>query len=166
MRVALLGPITWRTPPDAYGPWEQVVSLLADGLAARGVDVTLFASLDSETSAELDGVCPHAYGADPDVDGRVWEAMHVAYCMARSREFDLVHSHLDWLPLAMIDLCRAPLVTTVHGFSSRRILPAYRTAAARGAGFVAISDADRVPDLPYLATIHHGIDLARFPFRP
>ena len=92
MRVALLGPITWRTPPDAYGPWEQVVSLLADGLAARGVDVTLFATLDSTTTAELDGVCPHPYGRDPDLDGRVWEAMHVAYCMARSGDFDLVHS--------------------------------------------------------------------------
>jgi glycosyltransferase involved in cell wall biosynthesis len=165
MRVALLGPITWRTPPDAYGPWEQVVSLLADGLAARGLDVTLFATLDSKTTAELDGVCPHPYGGDVDLDGRVWEAMHVAYCMARSGEFDLVHSHLDWLPLAMVDLCRAPLLTTVHGFSSPRILPAYRMAAARGARFVAISDADRVPDLPYLATVHHGIDLTQFPFR-
>ena len=61
MRVALLGPVAWRTPPHAYGPWEQVVWLLAEGLVARGVDVTLFATLDSQTSATLDGVCPTPY---------------------------------------------------------------------------------------------------------
>ena len=56
MRVALLGPVAWRTPPYHYGPWEQVTGLLAEGLTTRGVDVTLFATLDSVTSASLDGV--------------------------------------------------------------------------------------------------------------
>jgi len=163
--VALLGPVAWRTPPRAYGPWEQVVSLIAEGLVARGVDVTLFATLDSVTTARLDGVCPRPYGEDPDLDGRVWEALHVAHCLTRSGEFDLVHNHLDWLPLAMARLWRAPVLTTVHGFSSPRILPAYRAAARCGAAFVSISDADRSPDLPYVATVYHGIDLTKFPFR-
>ena len=166
MKVALLGPVTWRTPPEAYGPWEQIVSLLAEGLVAEGVDVTLFATLDSVTTAKLDGICPRPYGPESDMDGRVWESLHVAYCAERSGGFDLVHNHLDWLPLAMAGLFRAPLLTTVHGFSSDRIRPAYERAAALGARYVSISDADRAPGLPYLATIHHGIDISRFPFRP
>src|SRR4051794_36585016 len=161
MKTALLGPIAWRTPPRAYGPWEQVVSLLAEGLTARGVDVTLFATLDSQTKATLDGVCPLPYNEDPDLDGRVWEALHVAHCLARSGEFDLVHNNLDWLPLAMSHLCAAPMVTTVHGFSDPRILPAYRRSRS---AFVSISNADRAPELEYVATVHHGLDLGQFPF--
>lgn len=163
LKVALLGPIAWRTPPRHYGPWEQVTSLLAEGLTAGGVDVTLFATLDSITSGTLDGVCPTGYAEDPSLDGRVWEAMHVAHALGRSAEFDLVHSHLDWLPLAFADHCRAPLLTTVHGFSGAGILPAY--ARARSA-YVSISDADRSPELDYVATVHHGIDLGLLPFDP
>ncbi|MFC4591408.1 glycosyltransferase family 4 protein [Sphaerisporangium corydalis] len=161
MKVALLGPVAWRTPPRHYGPWEQITSLLAEGLTARGVDVTLFATLDSITSATLDGVCPHGYAEDPSLDGRVQEAMHVAHALSRSAEFDLVHNHLDWLPLAFAGHCRAPLLTTVHGFSGAGIKPAY--ARARSA-YVSISDADRDPGLDYVATVHHGIDLDSLPF--
>lgn len=163
LRVALLGPVAWRTPPRHYGPWEQVTGLLAEGLTARGVDVTLFATLDSITSGTLDGVCPTGYAEDPSLDGRVWEAMHVAYALGRSAGFDLVHNHLDWLPLAFADHCRAPLLTTVHGFSGAGILPAY--ARARSA-YVSISDADRSPELDYVATVHHGVDLGLLPFDP
>ena len=157
MRVALLGPIAWRTPPEHYGPWETIAGLLADGLAARGVDVTLFATLDSRTGAALDGVCPTGYGGDDTVDGRIWEALHVSHALSRSAEFDLVHNHLDWLPLAFSAHCRAPMVTTIHGFSDPKILPAY---AASSSAYVSISDSDRVPELDYCATVHHGIDLS------
>jgi glycosyltransferase involved in cell wall biosynthesis len=163
VKVALLGPVAWRTPPLHYGPWEQITSLLAEGLVARGVDVTLFATLDSITTASLDGVCPRGYADDPSVDGRVWEAMHVAHALSRSSEFDLVHNHLDWLPLAFADHCRAPLLTTVHGFSGAGILPAY--ACAKSA-YVSISDADRSADLDYVATVYHGVDFAGLPFDP
>jgi glycosyltransferase involved in cell wall biosynthesis len=163
VKVALLGPIAWRTPPHHYGPWERVTGLLAEGLVARGMDVTLFATLDSVTSATLDGVCPRGYADDPGVDGRVWEAMHVAHALARSAEFDLVHNHLDWLPLAFADHCRAPLLTTVHGFSGAGILPAYAKAKS---AYVSISDADRFAGLDYVATVPHGIDLEEFPFAP
>ena len=87
--------------------------------------------------------------------------MHVAHALARSAEFDLVHNHLDWLPLAFAAHCRAPLLTTIHGFSDAAILPAYRASSS---AFVSISDADRVPELDYLATIYHGIDLDALPF--
>jgi glycosyltransferase involved in cell wall biosynthesis len=162
LKVALLGPVAWRTPPRHYGPWEQVTSLLAEGLVARGVDVTLFATLDSLTRAKLDGVCATGYAETPTLDGRICEALHVAHALARSGEFDLVHNHLDWLPLAFAKHCAAPLVTTIHGFSGRAILPAYVNAAS--SYFVSISEADRAPELDYAATIHHGIDLEALPF--
>ena len=158
----MLAPIAWRTPPRHYGPWERVTSLLTEGLVARGVDVTLFATLDSVTSAVLDGVCPHGYAEDPELDGRVWEAIHVAHTLTRSGEFDLVHNQLDWLPLAFDRLCRAPMVTTIHGFSGAQILPAY---ARSRSSFVSISESDRSPELEYIATIHHGIDLDALPLR-
>ena len=163
MKVALLGPVAWRTPPRHYGPWELITSLLAEGLVARGVEVTLFATADSVTTAALDGPCPHGYAEDDTLDGRVYEALHVSYAFSRSAEFDLVHNHLDWLPLAFSRYCRAPLLTTIHGFSDRRILPAYQAAQS---AYVSISDADRVPELEYAATIHHGIDLNTVAFSP
>ena len=123
--------------------------------------MTLFATLDSVTTATLDGVCPHGYAEDPTMDGRVWEAMHVAHTFGRSAEFDLVHSHLDWLPLTFAAQCRAALLTTIHGFSGAGILPAYTRAASN---YVSISDADRSPDLEYTATVYHGIDFTELPF--
>ena len=162
MKVGLLGPVAWRTPPLHYGPWEQVTSLLAEGLVAKGVDVTLFATLDSQTAATLDGVCVSGYAENPSMDGRVWEALHVAHAIQRSGEFDLVHNHLDWLPLAFAAHVKAPLVTTIHGFSGRGILPAY--VNARASSYVSISNADRAPELDYVATVYHGIDLAALPF--
>ncbi|MCU7725552.1 glycosyltransferase family 4 protein [Actinoplanes sp. KI2] len=160
MKVALLGPIAWRTPPLHYGPWELITSLLAEGLTARGVDVTLFATLDSVTKAALDGVSPAGYEESPELDGRVWEALHVSHALSRSGEFDLVHNHLDWLPLAFSQHCAAPMLTTIHGFSGRHILPAYERG---NSAYVSISDSDRSPLLSYVGTVHHGIDLSTLP---
>ena len=156
----MLAPIAWRTPPLHYGPWELVTSLLTEGLVARGVDVTLFATQDSQTSAQLRGISPHGYAEDPSMDGRIWEAMHVANVLSESKNFDLVHNQLDWLPLAFAAQCAAPMVTTIHGFSGAGILPAYKQARSH---YVAISDADRSLDLEYIATIYHGVDLAQLP---
>ena len=150
MKVAILGSIAWRTPPRAYGPWERVAGLVASGLHDRGVDVTLFATLDSETPTKLDGVCPTGYAEDTTVDGRVWEALHVAHAFERSGEFDIVHNHLDWLPLAFEKLAHAPLVTTIHGFSGPTIMPVYQ---ASNSALVSISLADRAPGLDYVANV-------------
>ncbi len=164
MKIGMLAPVAWRTPPEHYGPWERVAGLLTEGLVSAGHDVTLFATGDSVTTATLDAVVPHGYAEDPALDGRVQEALHIAHALERSGEFDLVHSHLDWLPLAFAAAWRAPLVTTVHGFSGPAILPAYRAGLAvpGAAHLVAISDADRHPALDYTATVHHGIDLSEF----
>ncbi len=155
-----MGPIAWRTPPLHYGPWELITSLLAEGLTERGIDVTLFATLDSVTKAALDGVSPTGYEESADLDGRVWEALHVSHVLSRSGEFDLVHNHLDWLPLAFSRHCAAPLLTTIHGFSGPSIVPAYQRAAS---SYVAISDSDRSPLLSYVGTVHHGVDLTALP---
>jgi glycosyltransferase involved in cell wall biosynthesis len=162
MKLAMLAPIAWRTPPRHYGPWESVASLLTEGLVARGVDVTLFATLDSVTAANLDGLSPHGYAEDPAMDGRIWEALHVSYALERSGDFDLLHNHLDWLPLAFDRHAAAPMLTTIHGFSGPAILPAY---ARSRSSFVSISDSDRSDQLDYVATVHHGIDFSVLPFR-
>src|SRR5258708_30970123 len=161
MKLAMLAPIAWRTPPKHYGPWESIASLLTEGLVSRGVDVTLFATLDSVTAAALDGVCPHGYAEDAQLDGRVWEALHVSRALDRSGEFELVHNHLDLLPLAFGEHARAPMVTTIHGFSGAGILPAYTRSRS---AFVAISDSDRHAGLQYAATIRHAIDLGLLPY--
>lgn len=162
MKIAMLAPVAWRTPPRHYGPWERVTSLLTEGLVERGVDVTLFASSDSVTTATLEAIVPHGYAEDSSMDGRVWEALHVAHAIARSDEFDLVHNHLDWLPLAFAQQWRAPMVTTIHGFSGPGILPAYVAAQSN---YVSISDADRSSQLDYVATIPHGIDVRELEFQ-
>jgi glycosyltransferase involved in cell wall biosynthesis len=165
LRIAMLAPISWRTPPRHYGPWEQVTSLLTEALVARGVDVTLFATKDSITAARLDAVCPAPYSEDPAIDAKVWEMLHVAHVFEQAGQFDLIHNQADFVPLAFSRLIETPVVTTIHGFSSERILPAYKEYEAR-VHYIAISDADRHADLRYAATIHHGIPLQDFPFDP
>jgi glycosyltransferase involved in cell wall biosynthesis len=134
-------------------------------LVARGVDVTLFATLDSQTAGKLDGVCPTPYSEDPSIDAKVWEMLHIAHVFERANAFDLIHNQADFVPLAFSRLVETPVVTTIHGFSSERILPAFKAYEDR-VHYVAISNADRHPDLRYAATIHHGIRPEDFPFDP
>lgn len=163
MRIAMLSPIAWRTPPRHYGPWENVVSLLTEGLAARGLDVTLFATKDSETSAKLHAVCDRGYEEDKRIDPKVWECLHISECFEKADQFDLIHNHFDFLPLTYSGLVKTPVVATIHGFSSPKILPVYRKYNKR-VYYVSISHADRSPELTYIATVHHGIDLNHFTF--
>jgi glycosyltransferase involved in cell wall biosynthesis len=164
MRVAMLAPIAWPTPPRGYGPWEQVVATLTDALVALGVEVTLYATGDSNTRAELRSVVAHGYEEDHSYDIKVHEALHIARAFEEASEHDLLHNHFDFLPLAWSRVVDTPVVTTIHGFSSPRILPAYRAYDGH-VHYVAISDADRHPDLTYAATVHNGIDLDAFPYR-
>jgi glycosyltransferase involved in cell wall biosynthesis len=164
LRVGLLAPISWRVPPRHYGPWELFVSLLTEGLVARGVDVTLFATADSVTSARLVGTAPTGYSEDVTLDAKVWEALNVATAFEHADALDLLHNSADFLPLTYSRLVDTPMVTTIHGFASDATLPVYQAYADRSA-YVAISDADRHPALEYAATIHHGIDLSQFELR-
>ena len=165
LRVAVLAPVAWRVPPRHYGPWEQFASLLTEGLVARGVETTLFATADSATSGRLASVVPGGYAEDPGVDAKVAECLHIAHCFERAGEFDVIHNGFDFLPLTYSGLVDTPVLTTIHGFSSERILAVYERYDATTA-YIAISDADRHPALDYLATIHHGIDTAAFALHP
>ena len=161
LRVALLAPISWRVPPRRYGPWEQFASLLTEGLVERGVDVTLFATADSLTTARLVATAPTGYSEDAALHAKAWEGLHISAVFERAHEFDLIHNSFDFLPLTYSGLVDTPVVTTIHGFSSEGIVPVFEKYNRRGY-YVAISDADRHEKLDYVATIHHGIDLDAF----
>ncbi len=161
----MLAPIAWRTPPRHYGPWEQFASLLTEGLVAAGHDVTLFATADSVTTATLRGTAPTGWSEDSTIEPKVAECLHIAAVFERADEFDVIHNGFDFLPLTYSGLVDTPVITTIHGFSSPRIVPVYEQYDAT-THYVAISDADRHPALHYAATIHHGIDTDSFAVDP
>ena len=165
MRVAMLSPVAWRTPPRHYGPWELVTSLLTEGLVERGIDVTLFATADSLTQGRLEAVVERGWEETPGADAKVLEALHLSHFFERADEFDVLHNQFDFLPLSYSSLVKTPMVTTIHGFSSARIMPVYQKYNGHVA-YVSISDADRTPLLDYAATIYHGVDLNDFTFCP
>jgi len=163
-RVAILSPVAWRTPPRKYGAWETVAGNITEGLAARGWDVTLFATRDSETSAHLHAVVDKGYEEDSSIDPKVAEYLHISEVFEHAGEFDLIHSHYDFMALSYTRLVDTPVLTTIHGFSSPRIMPVYEKY--RDGYFVSISNSDRAPRLNYLATVYNGIDLSLYPFQP
>src|SRR6476660_8478804 len=162
-RIAVLSPIAWRTPPRQYGAWETVASNITEGLVVRGWDVTLFASRDSVTRARLHAVVDKGYEEDSSVDPKVAEYLHISEAFEHAGEFDLIHSHYDFMALTYTRLVRTPVLTTIHGFSSPQIMPLYEKY--RDGYFVSISDSDRAPALNYLATVYNGIELALYPFQ-
>jgi glycosyltransferase involved in cell wall biosynthesis len=162
-KIAVLSPVAWRTPPRQYGAWETVASNITEGLVARGWDVTLFATGDSITRARLHSVVEQGYEEDRSIDPKVAEYLHIAEAFEHAAEFDLIHSHYDFMALGYTRLVKTPVLTTIHGFSSPQIMPVYEKY--RDGNFVSISDADRSPALNYLATVYNGIDLTLYPQR-
>ena len=96
---------------------------------------------------------------------KVWECLHISELFEHADEYDIIHNHFDFLPLTYTGLTTTPVVTTIHGFSSPGILPVYKKYNGK-VFYVSISDADRSPDLDYIKTIHHGIDIKQFDFQP
>lgn len=164
MKIALLSPVAWRTPPRHYGPWEQVASNITEGMVERGIDVTLFATKDSITKGKLDGIIERGYEEDKEIDPKVAECLHIGYLMEKASEFDLIHNHFDFLPLTYSRLIKTPMVTTIHGFSSPKIIPVYKRYNPWN-NYVSISNADRSPELDYIATVYNGIDKSFFTLR-
>ncbi len=140
-----------------------MASNVTEGLIARGWDVTLFASGDSVTRAHLHAVLDRGYEEDSTVDSKVAEYLHISEVFEHAAEFDLIHSHYDFMPLSYTRLIKTPVLTTVHGFSSARIMPIYQKY--RDGYFVSVSDSDRAPGLNYLATVYNGIDLTLYPLQ-
>jgi glycosyltransferase involved in cell wall biosynthesis len=163
MKIAMLAPIAWRTPPRNYGPWEQVVSNLTEELVKRNIDVTLFATRDSETTAKLRSIVQKSYNEDKRSDPKVMECLHIGFAMEQAHEFDIIHNHFDFLPLTYSRLTPTPMLTTIHGFSSPKIIRAYSRYNSSGY-YVAISNSDRSDLLTYMATVYNGINPAQFTF--
>src|SRR4051812_4063176 len=94
-RIAVLSPVAWRTPPRQYGAWETVAGNITEGLVARGWDVTLFATGDSQTQARLHARVDRGYEEDRAVDPKVAEYLHISEVFDHAAEFDLIHSDYD-----------------------------------------------------------------------
>lgn len=163
MKIAVLSTVAWRTPPRHYGPWEQVASNLTEGLVSAGMEVTLFATGDSVTDADLAGVVEKGYAEQTDQDAKVLECLHISNLMERAGEFDLIHNHFDFLPLTYTGLINTPMITTIHGFSSERIVPVYQKYNHSN-HYISISNANRHPLLNYLGTVYNGLDTTAFDY--
>lgn len=163
MKVAVLSPVAWRTPPEHYGPWEQIAYNIATGIAKKGIDVTLFATKNSVAAIKTDGVIEKGYEEDKNVDAKVAECLHISYLMEQASSFDIIHNNFDFLPLTYSKLVRTPMLTTIHGFSSQKIIPVYKKYNDTSY-YVSISDADRSNELNYIATVYHGIQKEQFEF--
>ncbi|MET3978881.1 glycosyltransferase involved in cell wall biosynthesis [Mucilaginibacter sp. UYP25] len=163
MKAAILAPVAWRTPPRHYGPWEQVASNIAEGLIKLGVEVTLFATGDSITEGKLQSICKQGYEEDRTQDAKVLECLHISNLMEQADDFDIIHNNFDFLPLSYTGLIKTPVITTIHGFSSPRIIPVYKKYNSRG-HYVSISNADRSDELDYIATVYNGLDTKDFKF--
>jgi glycosyltransferase involved in cell wall biosynthesis len=163
MKIAILAPVAWRTPPIQYGPWEQVASNITEGLVNKGMQVTLFATGDSVTQARLEAVCAEPYAGNPGTDAKVNECLHISHLMEMAGEFDIIHNHFDFLPLTYSALVGTPMLTTIHGFSSPLILPVYEKYN-RCTHYASISNTNRHPALDYIATVYNGINTPDFSF--
>ena len=159
MRIAQIAPLTESVPPRLYGGTERVVSFLTEQLVAMGHDVTLFASGDSCTSAELAAVWPTALRFDASLrDAMAPHMLMMEQVCRRSDEFDVLHCHLDYWPFSLFSRQGTPFLTTLHG---RLDLPELRSVydSFPEAPLVSISDAQRapVPDANFIATVQHGL---------
>jgi glycosyltransferase involved in cell wall biosynthesis len=167
MRIAQIAPLWERVPPPAYGGIELVVGLLTDELVRRGHDVTLFASGDSVTLANLASVHPKALRLDSAIkEVAIYEWLHLSCLYERAHDFDLIHSHVGCLALPFASLVKTPTIHTLHGIFTPDNEKIY--SHARNQPYVSISNTQRKPDLGLncLATVYNGVDVDRFNFYP
>lgn len=172
MRIAVLAPPYLPVPPPLYGGTEKIVSLLTEGLVAHGHDVTLFASGDSKTTAKLSSMFPVALGNSGLTKGDIEKPLaHYHACYARASEFDVIHSHGQYLTYPEAVGLHTPVVFTLHGSfyegettkDKRKILQTYKHL-----NFVSISNNQRggMTDLNYVATVYNALDIAEYLFVP
>ena len=159
MRIAQVAPLMEAVPPKLYGGSERIVAHLCQELTALGHDVTLFASGDSIVDARLAPVWPQALRLDPSICDYLAPHMVMLEILAhRAEEFDVIHSHVDYLAYPLLRRLGVPFVTTLHG---RLDLPVLQRIydVFEDVPVVSISDAQRqpVPNANYVGTIHHGV---------
>ena len=167
MNIALLCPVWFPVPPEAYGGTERVVALLADGLVDAGHDVTLFASGDSRSRARVESIFQTA--PSEWIGHTYWEMQHLVYAIRRADEFDIVHDHTGLLGLAFGGLVDVPFCHTVHGplVGGPGRMYDEVTALAPKTKLISISLNQRKPkpDLPWIANCPNALDLSVYPFR-
>jgi glycosyltransferase involved in cell wall biosynthesis len=165
VRIAILSPVWFPVPPSGYGGIEWVVSLLADGLAQAGNEVTLFASGESSTKAELASVFLEAPSAEIGKTGP--ELRHALSCYERADEFDIVNDHSGPLAAALGGLVDTPVVHTVHGplvgLDGELYASLARVAPHVGLISVSVNQRQPQPDLPWVANCHNALDLDSYP---
>ena len=159
MRIAQIAPLHEAVPPKLYGGTERVVSFLTEELVALGHEVTLFASGDSETAAELEAVWPRALRLDPSIRDAIAPQMLLMEAVRRrADDFDVLHFHMDYWPFSLFSRQRTPFLTTVHG---RLDLAEYQPLydAFPNVPIVSISDSQRRPLLQanFVGTVYHGL---------
>jgi glycosyltransferase involved in cell wall biosynthesis len=165
VRIAQIAPPWFAVPPERYGGIEWVVALLADGLADRGHDTTLYASGGSKTRAKLVSIFEEPPGAQ--FIGDPWyDAVQSVSAYSDASSFDIVHDHSGLVGPAIGSLAGVPVVHTLHGPFTDKARRFYELLSGR-VWFVAISEAQRgfCPDLSYAGTVHNGIDVDLYPFR-
>jgi glycosyltransferase involved in cell wall biosynthesis len=159
MKIAQVAPLIEAVPPKLYGGTERVVAYLTDALVELGHEVTLFASGDSNTKAQLAPIWPRALRLDPSVhDYFAPLFMQLETVARRAHEFDIIHCHLDYFAYPMLRLLGIPSVTTLHGRLDLPELP-HLYKMFPETPVVSISDSQRepLPEANYVATIHHGL---------
>ena len=168
MHVAMVAPVIESVPPRQYGGTERVVSVLTEELVRRGHDVTLFASGDSQTTAELRSCCPRGLRLDREVHDYLPHSLYqLGEVYRRSDEFDLIHNHVDWIAFPFAGLVSTPTLTTVHGRLDLQIARAPYELFP-GQPLVSVSNSQRrpLPEGNWLATVYNGIELSHFQLRP
>ncbi len=168
MRIAVLAPVWFAVPPTGYGGIEWVVSLLADGLVDAGHEVTLFASGDSRTKANLVAVFPEAPSAQ--IGRTFWELRHALACYSRAEEFDVINDHTGMLGATLGATVSTPVVHTVHGPLSGPPGEIYEliSRVAPKVGLISISMNQRKPkpDLNWIANCPNALDFSVYPVKP
>jgi glycosyltransferase involved in cell wall biosynthesis len=168
VRVAILAPAWFAVPPTGYGGIEWVVSLLADGLAEAGHDVTLFASGDSKTKSKLAFVYSEA--PSRQIGRTFWELKHALACYARADEFDVINDHSGMLAATLGGTVSTPVVHTVHGPLDGEPGAIYEAISkvAPQVGLISISMNQRKPrpDLNWVANCHNALDFSVYPVKP
>lgn len=166
LKIAILSPIQWRTPPRKMGAWELVASTITEELVRRGHDVTLYASANSITGAKLRWVAPYPI-QEPEgtpLEEKLYTYLHSALVFEEADQYDIIHNNFDGYPLVFSKLVKTPVISTIHGFSSPQIKDLYMRYD--NTSYVSISYADRrnCPEMNWVANIYHGINVDKVPF--
>jgi glycosyltransferase involved in cell wall biosynthesis len=168
LRIAQVAPLFESVPPKGYGGTERVVSYLTEKLVELGHDVTLFATADSITTADLVPCCERGLRTESARTGwMVWHTVMLEKVFARASDFDVIHFHTDILHYPLARRCATPSLTTLHGrLDVPYLKPLHRHFEDHP--LVSISDDQRrpLPGANFIATVHHGLPKGLYDFNP